>query len=46
MPNTVAFGPMFPGDPDVVHQPNEYIEVEKLIKNAKIYGHALYELAK
>ncbi|MEG2353753.1 MAG: dipeptidase PepV [Clostridium sp.] len=46
MPNTVAFGPMFPGDTDVVHQPNEYIEIEKLIKNAKIYGHALYELAK
>jgi succinyl-diaminopimelate desuccinylase len=46
MPNIVAFGPMFPGDPDCIHKPNEYIEINKLILNAKIYAHALYELAK
>ena len=46
MPNTVAFGPMFPGEVDTIHKPNEYITLENLIKNAKIYAHALYELAK
>lgn len=46
MPNIVAFGPIFPGKPDLDHQANEYIEIEDLILNAKIYGHAIYELAK
>ncbi|KZL90547.1 dipeptidase PepV [Clostridium magnum] len=46
MPNIVAFGPLFPGKPDLVHQANEYIEIEDLLLNAKIYGHAIYELAK
>lgn len=46
MPNIVAFGPIFPGKPDLDHQANEYIEVEDLILNAKIYSHAIYELAK
>ncbi|WMJ80300.1 dipeptidase PepV [Clostridium sp. MB40-C1] len=46
MPNIVAFGPLFPGEPELIHQPNEYIELEDLIKNAKIYAHAIYELAK
>lgn len=46
MPNTVAFGPIFPGKPDVIHKPDEHIEVEDLIANAKVYGRALYEMAK
>lgn len=46
MPNTVAFGPIFPGEPSTIHQPNEYIEVEDLINITKIYAHSLYELAK
>lgn len=46
MPNTVAFGPVFPGRVDLIHQPNEYISVDDLILSAKIYGRALYELAK
>lgn len=46
MPNIVAFGPIFPGKPDLDHQANEYIEIDDLIVNAKIYGHAIYELAK
>jgi len=46
MPNMVAFGPIFPGDPDIIHKKNEYIKIEDLILNAKIYGHAIYELAK
>lgn len=46
MPNIVAFGPIFPGEPDLDHQANEYIKIEDLMKNAKIYAHAMYELAK
>jgi succinyl-diaminopimelate desuccinylase len=46
MDNIVAFGPLLPGKPDTIHKPNEYIEVEDLILCAKIYGNAIYELAK
>lgn len=46
MPNILAFGPAFPGEPDTVHQVNEFITIDNLIINAKIYAHALYELAK
>lgn len=46
MANIVAFGPIFPGKPDLDHQANEYIEIEDIIRCAKIYGAAIYELAK
>lgn len=46
MPNIVAFGPIFPGKPNLDHQTNEYIEIDDLILNAKIYAQAIYELAK
>ncbi len=46
MPNIVAFGPIFPGDEAVEHKPNEYVELDKLMKNAKIIAAAMYELAK
>ena len=45
MPHIVAHGPRFPGAPTVEHQPNEYIKIEELILNAKIYAHAIYELS-
>jgi succinyl-diaminopimelate desuccinylase len=46
MPNTVAFGPIFPGDEVREHKPDEFIEVEKLMKNARIIAEAMYQLAK
>lgn len=46
MPNIVAFGPIFPGEPDVIHKANEYIKIDDLILISKIYAKALYELAK
>ena len=46
MDNIVAFGPIFPGKPDLDHQANEYIEIDDLVACAKIYGNAMYELAK
>ncbi len=44
--NIVAFGPIFKGQPVVEHMPNEYIEVDSLIKNVQIMAAAIYELAK
>ena len=46
MPNIVAFGPIFPGDEAVEHKPNEYIALDKLMKNAEIIAAAMYEMAK
>lgn len=46
MPNIVAFGPQLPGEPDLCHNANEYMKIEDLVLNAKIYAHAIYELAK
>ncbi|MBR0598052.1 dipeptidase PepV [Sinanaerobacter chloroacetimidivorans] len=43
--NTVAFGASFPGDPELAHQKNEYISVENLVKCAKIFADAIFELA-
>ncbi len=41
----VAFGPLFPGRPDIAHQKDEYIEIEDLLKATAIYAQAIYELA-
>jgi succinyl-diaminopimelate desuccinylase len=42
----VAFGPLFPGREDVVHQKDEYIYIDDLLKATAIYAQAIYELAK
>ncbi|WP_099975092.1 dipeptidase PepV [Lactobacillus terrae] len=42
----IAFGAMFPGDENVMHQANEYIEIDKLLKAAAIYADAIYRLIK
>ena len=45
-PRAVAFGPGFPGASDgPVHEPDECITLDTLIRTAKIYAHALYALA-
>jgi succinyl-diaminopimelate desuccinylase len=46
LPNTLAFGPIFPGDEIREHKPDEYITIENLIKNAQIIAAAMYEMAK
>ena len=46
MPNILAFGPVFPGDPYLMHQPDEYIEIDRLILLCQIYAGAMYELAR
>ena len=45
MPNTVAFGVCFPGDMDVCHIADEYIDIEKMMLGVKIFAHAIAEIA-
>ncbi|MGG7324863.1 dipeptidase PepV [Clostridium baratii] len=45
-PNIVAFGPSFPGQKGIAHNTDEYMDIEDLITNLKIYTNALYNLAK
>ena len=45
MENIVAFGPIFPGQDNVIHQKNEYISIPNLLKNTRIMAQAMYELA-
>jgi succinyl-diaminopimelate desuccinylase len=44
--NAVAYGATFPGQDEVAHQKNEYIEVDALMKATKIYAEAIFNLAK
>jgi len=44
--NAVAFGPLFPGNEEVSHEKDEYIEIEHLIMNTKIFAEVIYELVK
>ncbi|MDR1136008.1 MAG: dipeptidase PepV [Clostridiales Family XIII bacterium] len=44
--NLVAFGPGFPGEEEPIHQKDEFISVEKLMKITKIYAEAIYLLSK
>ena len=45
MPNTVAFGVCFPGDMDVCHIADEYMDLDKMMLGVKIFAHAIAELA-
>ena len=42
--NAVTFGPLFPGQPSVEHGPDEYIEIDALMKNAQIIANAIIKL--
>ncbi|MGN0709224.1 MAG: dipeptidase PepV [Anaerovoracaceae bacterium] len=43
--NIAAFGGLFPGDPDIMHQKNERIELSKFYLMIEIYADALMELS-
>lgn len=45
MDNIIAFGAQFPGDVDLMHQKNECISVENMMKLTQIYAEAIYRLA-
>ena len=40
----VAFGMMFPGEPELAHQANENIDIANYIKAARIYAYAIVAL--
>jgi succinyl-diaminopimelate desuccinylase len=40
----VAFGMMFPGEPELAHQANENIDVANYVKAARIYAYAIVAL--
>jgi len=44
--NCVAFGAMMPGQKDMCHQVDEFIDIDTLILSSKIYAQAIYELGK
>lgn len=46
VPNIVPFGPSFPGQKGIAHNPNEYMDIKDIVLNAKIYAQATYNLAK
>lgn len=41
----VAFGMLFPGEKDVAHQKDEFVDIENLFKAVAIYAEAIYQLA-
>ncbi len=45
MPNIVAFGPIFPGDPHVIHQADERCSVSRLMESIRVTAAAIHELA-
>lgn len=45
LPQGVAFGPLFPGEPEVIHCPDEYISIENLLTTTKVYAQAILNLA-
>ncbi|WP_026961970.1 dipeptidase PepV [Alicyclobacillus herbarius] len=45
IPNAVAFGPLFPGQPDLAHRRDEYWSINDFLRCVEIYAHAIYELA-
>ena len=46
MPNCVAFGVEFPDSDNKIHQNNEEISIDDLMKATAIYAKALYDLIK
>ena len=42
--NTLAFGGLFPGEEDTMHQTDEHKTVDNLMKMARIYARAIYSI--
>lgn len=40
----IPFGPSFPGQNGIAHLPNEWMDIDDLVKCAKIYAYGLYKL--
>lgn len=44
--NCISFGANMPGNKDMCHQADEFVDIEDLILASKIYAEAIYELTK
>jgi succinyl-diaminopimelate desuccinylase len=44
MENIVSWGPIFPGEEDTCHEENEYITIDSLMLNAKIFAEAIEQI--
>lgn len=44
LPHTVSFGPLFPGEKELAHEDDEFLEIESLEKMTQIYIDALEKL--
>lgn len=44
--NCVAFGPVFPGEEECIHCPNEYLIIDSFVKSIAIYAKSIYELVR
>lgn len=45
MPNIVPFGPSFPGQKGIGHNPNEWMNIDDIVLNTKIYALSFIKLA-
>jgi len=45
MKKGVAFGMLFPGEPELAHQADEFVDIENLLKATAIYAEAIVKLA-
>jgi dipeptidase, putative len=45
IPQGVAFGPVFPGEPEVIHCADEYISIDNLLLTTKVYAQAILNIA-
>ena len=46
MDNCVAFGALFPNEPNTEHQPNEHVTLKNLYMAMEIYAQAIHELTR
>ena len=44
IPNAVAFGPRFPNEEDCMHQKDEFVSIDSLMKATHIFADAIYKL--
>ncbi|WP_407308861.1 dipeptidase PepV [Desulfosporosinus sp. SB140] len=45
LPQGVAFGPVFPGEPEVIHCADEYISIDNILLTTKVYAQAILNIA-
>lgn len=41
MPNVVSWAPLFPGEEDTCHEPNEYIDLDNMMMSTKIFAESI-----